>query len=184
MEERLLQQAKHEYSPRQRMIAMGFEGLIFLLILPVALFTLGSALDRWLSFPPLHFPPFNLILGVMLIAIGWPLAIWTIYVQFTLGRGTPVPLMATQKLIVKPPYTFSRNPMALGAVITYLGVAVWIGSISALLLVLLGGVLLFTYIKVCEEKELVLRFGEEYLEYKQRTPFLISFKKKNPRTKI
>jgi protein-S-isoprenylcysteine O-methyltransferase Ste14 len=183
MQEKLLQQARHEFSPRQRMIAMGFEGLIFLLILPFALYELGSILDSWLNFPALHFPPLNLILGVLLIAIGWPLAIWTIYVQFTLGRGTPVPLMATQKLIVTPPYTFSRNPMAVGAVITYLGVAVWIGSISALLLVLLGGILLFTYIKVFEEKEMVLRFGQEYLEYKRRTPFLISIIKKKLVTK-
>jgi len=30
-----------------------------------------------------------------------------------------------------------------------------------------------TYIKLIEEKELIERFGSEYLEYKQKTPFLI-----------
>jgi len=30
-----------------------------------------------------------------------------------------------------------------------------------------------TYIKLVEEKELEARFGEEYREYKRKTPFLI-----------
>jgi len=63
--------------------------------------------------------------------------------------------------------------MALGAIVMYLGVAILVGSIGAVALVLLGAALLLTYIKRVEEKEMEMRFGQEYLEYKRRTPFLI-----------
>jgi protein-S-isoprenylcysteine O-methyltransferase Ste14 len=81
--------------------------------------------------------------------------------------------MATQKLIIQPPYSFCRNPMALGAILMYLGVAVLFGSMGAVVLVLLGAGCLLTYIKRIEEKEMEIRFGQEYLDYKKKTPFLI-----------
>jgi len=82
-------------------------------------------------------------------------------------------MMATQKLVIKRPYTYCRNPMALGTTAFYLGVATWTGSISALILALIYPVGILVYIKLVEEKELEQRFGLEYLEYKRRTRFLI-----------
>jgi len=35
--------------------------------------------------------------------------------------------------------------------------------------------------KLIEEKELVARFGQEYIEYKSKTPFIIPFFGKNKR---
>jgi protein-S-isoprenylcysteine O-methyltransferase Ste14 len=32
---------------------------------------------------------------------------------------------------------------------------------------------LLTYIKLAEEKEMIARFGEEYLAYRRRVPFII-----------
>jgi len=178
MKDKLLERTKREYSPRQRLFALMVEAIFFMVIFPFVLITLGSSLDQWLRWSPIHYEPVNLILGWLLITVGWFFSMWSIYTQFTIGRGTPVPLMATQKLIVQPPYTYCRNPMALGAIVMYLGVAVLFGSIGAGALVLLGTGWLLTYIKRIEEKEMELRFGQEYLEYKQRTPFLIpSFRK-------
>ena len=173
MRERLLEQASHEYSPKQRAALLAAAGVIFVIILPLALLGLGGLLDRGLGWPKLLQPPVNAILGGLLIATGWPFALWSIYVQFTLGRGTPVPVMATQKLIVRPPYAYCRNPMALGTILAYLGVSVIAGSPGAALLVLLGAAALLTYIKVAEEREMVTRFGEEYLAYRRRVPFII-----------
>jgi hypothetical protein len=50
------------------------------------------------------------MLGWLLIVVGWLFAMWSIKSQFTLGKGMPVPLMATQKLIVQPPYTATPLP--------------------------------------------------------------------------
>ncbi len=173
MKDKLLKQTKREYSPNQRLVALAVEGVFFLVVAPFALIALGSSLDQWLRWTPFLFEPINLVLGGLLIVAGWLLGMWSNYAQFTVGRGTPVPLMATQKLIVQPPYAYCRNPMALGAIVMYLGVAILFGSIGAVALVLLGAALLLTYIKCVEEKEMEIRFGQEYLEYKQRTPFLI-----------
>jgi protein-S-isoprenylcysteine O-methyltransferase Ste14 len=121
-----------------------------------------------------------MLAGALLILAGLPLSLWTIYIQFTLGRGTPIPLMATQKLIITGPYRYSRNPMALGAFIAFFGVAVWLGSLSAIGLALLFPALLLPYIKGFEEREMEARFGDEYLEYKQHTPFIIPRPPKRP----
>jgi protein-S-isoprenylcysteine O-methyltransferase Ste14 len=63
--------------------------------------------------------------------------------------------------------------MALGAIGTYLGVAILFRSIGAVILVMLFASWLILYIKLVEEKEMQSRFGQEYLAYKQQTSFLI-----------
>ena len=180
MKDKLLEQAKREYSPQKRLVALLILAPIFLILLPYLLITLGSKLDQWMQWSAILGEPVNLALGWLLIVTGWLLGMWSNIVQFDIGRGTPVPLMATQKLIVQPPYTYCRNPMALGAILMYLGVAILFSSLGAILLVGLGAVSLLVYIKILEEKEMELRFGQEYLEYKERTPFLIPrFRKRN-----
>ncbi len=173
MRERLLKQASHEYSSKQRAALLAAAGVVFLVILPWALIRLGRWLDRGLDWPALRYPPVNAILGGLLVLAGWLLGVWSNYRQFTLGRGTPVPVMATQELIVCPPYSYCRNPMALGTIVAYGGVSVIAGSPGAALLVLLGAAGLLTYIKVVEEREMVARFGEAYLAYRRRVPFII-----------
>ena len=81
--------------------------------------------------------------------------------------------MATQKLLICPPYSYCRNPMALGAIVAYLGISVIMGSPGAAVLVLTGAAVLLTYIKIAEERELTARFGDEYLAYRRRVPFII-----------
>lgn len=170
---KFLRQAGREYTPRQRLLAMAVEGVVFLALLPYLLFRLGAAIDGWMGWPSLHYPPVNAVVGGLVAIAGWLLAIWTIYVQFTVGRGTPVPLMATKKLIIQPPYAYCRNPMVLGTIGVFIGLAIVFGSIGSLLLVLIAIALLLMYVRRVEEREMVMRFGEEYLEYKRRTPFLI-----------
>ncbi len=173
MKEKFLQNAKHEYSSGKRTILLLFAGIVFLGILPGVLVSLSPRLDHQFGLPTLAFGAINIILGCSFIAAGFLLGVWSNYVQFTIGRGTPVPIMATQQLIIQKPYSYCRNPMALGAILMYLGVAILIGSISAAGLVLLGAAVLLTYIKLIEEKEMELRFGDAYREYRKQTPFII-----------
>jgi len=83
-----------------------------------------------------------------------------------------VPKVATQKLVTNGPYAYSRNPMTLGALLVYLGIGVWMGSgvVIALTVIVFSGLLTFIYVH--ETRELTERFGNEYLEYRKRTPFL------------
>jgi protein-S-isoprenylcysteine O-methyltransferase Ste14 len=173
MKEKFLKQAEHEYSLEKRLRTLPILGIIFLGILPGGLVYLSQLLDNLLNLPPLAFGVVNIIAGGAFIAVGIMFGLWSNYVQFTAGRGTPVPVMATQQLLIQKPYSFCRNPMALGAILLYLGVAILIGSISAVGLVLIFAVILLLYIKFMEEKEMELRFGDAYREYRKQTPFII-----------
>ena len=184
MKEKFLRQAKREYSAGKRLVALTVEAVFFVGILPPAMVYLSSWLDARLNLPSLAYGKANLLIGWLLIAVGFLFTGWTVYVQFTAGRGTPSPVMATQRLIVQKPYNYCRNPMVLGTLLFYLGVAIRVGSISAVGLVLVSAVVLLVYVKTVEEKEMELRFGDSYREYRERTPFLIPrLWKRGPRTK-
>ncbi|MGB7539731.1 MAG: isoprenylcysteine carboxylmethyltransferase family protein [Anaerolineales bacterium] len=165
--------AKREFTLNQRLMAFIPEGIFFLLFLPVTLFWLSEKIDRGLSIPRFGEGVWNIIAGVLLMAGGCFLAMWAIGTQVTSGRGTPVPMMPTQKIVARGPFAYSRNPMTLGTIFAYSGIGFILGSLSALALVLLAGGALLLYCKLIEEKELAARFGADYLEYKRATPFLI-----------
>ncbi len=165
--------SEREYSKAQRLMAIIFGGIFFWLIIPFFIVVGSAFIDPWLSLPRLFYRGINAITGLILMVAGWLFANWTVKAQFSLGRGTPIPWMATQKLVVKRPYTYCRNPMTLGTTAFYLGIAMWTGSLSAFILALIYPVGILIYIKLIEERELEQRFGVEYLEYKRRTPFLI-----------
>lgn len=159
----------------RRLLVLIPGGLVFLILLPLGLVIGAAWLDHAFGLPRLRCGIVNPLVGWLMITLGWLFAAWSVYVQFTIGKGTPVPLpqTSTRHLIVRPPYSYCRNPMVLGTFTVYLGIAVIIGSLSAAMLVALGLGLLLAYIKLVEEKELAARFGDEYLEYKSRTPFLL-----------
>lgn len=165
--------AEREYSAKQRVIALLFEGIFSATVIPFFLATAAYHLDMWFNFPRFTYGWINFIVAVPLIVTGLALATWSVWVQFTLGRGTPSPMMPTQRLIVEGPYAYCRNPMSLGVIVFYLGVVVWVGSVSAAGLTLTFSALLIMYDKLIEEKELEEKFASEYLEYKRKTPFLI-----------
>jgi protein-S-isoprenylcysteine O-methyltransferase Ste14 len=165
--------AEHQYSKKERMIAVILGGVVFWLVIPFLIIVVSSCVDQRLHLPKFYYGLVNPVIGLLFIVVGWLLANWTVKVQFSLGKGTPIPFMATQNLVVKGPYIYCRNPMTLGTAIFYLGAAIWLGSISAIGLGLIYPVGILIYIKLIEEMELEDRFGSEYLEYKMKTPFLI-----------
>jgi protein-S-isoprenylcysteine O-methyltransferase Ste14 len=165
--------AEREHSKKQRIIALLFEGIIFVVALPLLLEIGSSCIDRWICLQRFVYGLINPIIALLFIGTGLPFAIWSIQVLFSVGRGTPAPTMPTQKLIVQGPYAYCRNPIAFGTTVFYLGISIWIGSFSAAGLTLLFAVLLLTYIRLVEERELEERFGLEYSKYKKQTPFLI-----------
>ena len=115
----------------------------------------------------------NPALGPTMAVGGVALVVWSVSIQYTLGKGTPAPKVAAQRLVTQGPYAFTRNPMTLGALMMYLGIGIWMSSGVVIILTMLvfGGLL--TYIYVHETRELSERFGEVYLEYIQQTPFLL-----------
>jgi protein-S-isoprenylcysteine O-methyltransferase Ste14 len=104
--------------------------------------------------------------GLILLATGAAAYFWTIWDFARFRRGTPLPLDAPQKLVVRGLYRFTRNPMYLSVLIVIVG---WAGLYSDARLVLYavgvaGAVHLF--VVFYEEPSLAKLFGEEYLAYK------------------
>jgi protein-S-isoprenylcysteine O-methyltransferase Ste14 len=173
MKDRALHQAQREYAPSRRLAAIAAEAFFFIVMMPWLLATAGLHADRALAFPRIANGHLSLLFGSPLMLIGLFFAIWSVSRLFSLGKGTPLPFMATREIVVRAPYSYCRNPMAFGTILFYLGIALAIGSLSALALALLFAAGLLVYVRMTEETELRRRFGAKYLEYKSRTPFLI-----------
>ena len=162
--------ASREYSLNHRLLALIPAGLLFLLIFPYLLVILLPRLDALLHLPSLYFGLVNIMVGIIFLVIGVIYGFWSIYSQLSRARGTPLPMMPTQKLLIDGPFKQCRNPMTFGTVLAYLGVGILVGSLSSIIFILIIGGALLTYIKRFEERELEARFGQDYVEYKRTTP--------------
>jgi protein-S-isoprenylcysteine O-methyltransferase Ste14 len=89
------------------------------------------------------------------------------------GLGAPFFISLSRKLAVDWLYAWTRNPMVLAGLALFLSLGIWFQSALFVLwvLVLSGPALLF-FVKVYEERELEVRFGASYLEYRSKTPML------------
>jgi len=150
-----------------------------LLLLPLLLFLASQKLDKIFDFSQILLFPFNICLGAPLFVGGLFFSAWAVWAQFKIGQGTPAPIMPAQKLVIKAPYTYCRNPMGLGFGLWLIGFGVVFNSFSFTLISVFLSVLLLLYYKFIEEEELAVKFGQEYLEYKKRTSFLMpTFRRK------
>ena len=162
-----------ERSEQTRVGVTLLAGPVFLGLLPWLVVVAGPRLDRWLGLAPLPIRAAGRLVGGLLAATGFSLGFWTVSVQLDRGRGTPLPVMPTQVLLTEGPFRYCRNPMTLGAILAYLGLALAAKSRASMAFVLAFGMSLLVYLKSLEERELVARFGEPYLTYRRATPFLV-----------
>ena len=168
-----LRQPDRDHGTGTRLVTLMVAGAVVLVLLPWAFIRLGGGIDSRAGLAPLLYPPYNWILGGALGVAGGLFGLWSVYVQVDRGRGTPVPLVPTQRLLVDGPYRYCRNPMTLGIIGLYKGIAIVSGSYGTMALIIAFFVALLFYILLIEEKELAARFGAEYEAYKKRTAYLI-----------
>ncbi len=165
--------AETEHSEATRIAITFLAGPVFLGLLPFLVAGVGPRLDRRLALPALRIGGVNRIVGGLLTVLGYSLGFWSVSTQLDRGRGTPLPVMPTQELLTEGPFGYCRNPMTLGAILAYLGMAVAARTSSGTAFVLsLAGILL-VYLKRLEEAELAERFGAAYLTYKREVPFIV-----------
>lgn len=170
---RYLRWSRTEHGERTRIGVTLLAGPVFLGALPFIVAGIGPRLDRRLGLAPLRAGPLGRLLGGLLAAAGFSLGFWSVYAQLDRGRGTPLPVMPTQELLTDGPFRSCRNPMTLGAILAYLGIAVAARTAAGTAIVLSFAAALLAYLKRLEEPELAERFGEAYLAYKRTTPFIV-----------
>lgn len=110
-----------------------------------------------------------LVVGVTFVAIGFALAALSVR-RFHLAGTSVVPGEPSTALIETGPYAFTRNPIYIGFVIAYFGLAIMLTSLWVLLLLIPVVVILQRGVVEREEVYLERQFGEAYRKYKARVP--------------
>jgi protein-S-isoprenylcysteine O-methyltransferase Ste14 len=112
-------------------------------------------------------------IGLLLVIVTGGATLLTVINLALKGFGAPFAIALSRKLAVDWLYAWTRNPMVLAVLALGLSLGVWFQSILFVLwvLILFAPALLFI-VKVYEERELEIRFGASYLEYKSKTPML------------
>jgi protein-S-isoprenylcysteine O-methyltransferase Ste14 len=117
--------------------------------------------------------PVPSVVGWVLVIITGAASLLTVVNLALKGFGAPGIIVLSRKLAADWLYARTRNPMALAGLAFFLSLGIWFQSALFVLwvLLILSPALLF-FIKVYEERELEIRFGETYREYKAKTSFL------------
>jgi protein-S-isoprenylcysteine O-methyltransferase Ste14 len=107
-------------------------------------------------------------LGIASFILCSILGLWSGITMSIIGQGTPLPIDCPNQLVVKGPYRFVRNPMALAGIGQGVSIGWYFGSFIIILYALSGAVLWHILVRPEEEKDLAQRFGNSYLEYQQK----------------
>ncbi len=140
------------------------KNLLFTLLVPG---TVAVWLPRSL-FSPNSPTPVWTFWGWIAFGVGGITYFWCLWDFASFGRGTPAPVDAPKKLVIRGLYRYSRNPMYLGVLTVILG---WAARYRNVTLLLYGcGVLgLFNLVIILyEEPHLRREFGVAYESYLRR----------------
>ena len=109
----------------------------------------------------------GVVVGVPLVVLGLVLAEWAERHLWAAGED-PKPSLPTTKLVTTGPYGFSRNPMYLLMVVSYVGLAAAVNSWWLVILLPVLVLLVDRGAIVREERHVEEVLGEAFLEYKSR----------------
>jgi len=158
-------------------------GAFFYALFTFSFVVVALQVDRLLGINDIFPRPLSIILALPIFSFALFLLGWSL-INFLRAKGTPVPFNPPPQLVTTGPYAYVRNPMLTGLFALLFGFGILLGSASLLVVF----TPLFIFISVCElkaieEPELLIRLGEDYSEYRKRTPmffpaFRIIFKRK------
>ena len=162
--------------PKRRRLSSFFLALWERLTLSVVVVLLFQILgyEPWpINLPSPFLEGLAKLSGLMVFVLGGALAVWG---RISLGRNwvDDVGLREEHRLVTSGAYRYSRHPIYLGLVVSFLGVELFFRSWFLLLCVPI--ILAFLYLARREEAALKRRFGKEYLDYKERVGWI--FKKR------
>ena len=149
---------------------------IFFIFFPITFVYCGYYLDYLFAIPPMIRSLGAMKLGVFSIIMGLYLIAHTAWVQHCIGKGTPMHIHPTCKLVIQGPYKLIRNPMGVGFTVFYFGLSIMAGTWSMMLIILPVYIIVGAWHLIAvEEKELEKRFGKEYVEYKKNVKRFVPY---------
>lgn len=146
-------------------MALLFKNLLFTVLVPGTVAVYGPLLLAEGRSPA---SAWSVALAVPVLALGAAIYVWCVWDFAAFGRGTPAPIDAPERLVVRGLYRYTRNPMYLGVLTVILGWALLLQARVLLIYALLVGTVFHLVIVLYEEPHLRRRFGEEYAAYCQR----------------
>ena len=138
------------------------------IIIPGVLLTMSGIIDAG-SFK-LRSETKDVLLGLVCLGLGFTLLIGTIRLFLREGDGTLAPWAPTQKLVIKGPYRYVRNPMISGVLFIILGEAFMFHSHYVFFWFMTFFLINHLWFILGEEPNLIKRFGQEYVDYKKAVP--------------
>ncbi len=107
-----------------------------------------------------------LVLALLLFAIGAAIYSWCVWDFASYGRGTPAPIDAPKRLVVRGLYRWTRNPMYVGVLTVILAWAVLFQVTGLVAYAAIVATCFHLFIVLYEEPHLEREFGEQYAEYR------------------
>jgi protein-S-isoprenylcysteine O-methyltransferase Ste14 len=160
-------------------------GLLVLVLVPSIIYIITSLFDNVYRFEIIENSMIKWIIIIILLVIGLIYGIWSVIIQNTVGEGGPVEIgnieisPKTKNLVVSGPYKNTRNPMLFGTFLIYLAYALFINSITSVVLVCAIFVFMVNVVVKMEEKRLLKDFGNQYEEYRKKvSKFIPWFQRK------
>jgi protein-S-isoprenylcysteine O-methyltransferase Ste14 len=110
------------------------------------------------------------LLALIPVIAGISGAVWMMVLHFRSTPSSFLEFRPTDKVILRGPYAYSRNPMFLFELVFWFGWAFFYGSLPAFIGFLIW-LALFNWVSIpWEERDLEKRFGEDYRVYKATVP--------------
>jgi protein-S-isoprenylcysteine O-methyltransferase Ste14 len=117
--------------------------------------------------------PFPRSLAIALVYITATFTMFTIANLAMRGFGAPLIIPLSRRVVTDWLYSWTRNPMILSTLACLVAMGLWFQSTLFIVWVLgLVAPSWIVFLKVYEERELEIRFGDAYRTYKAKTPFL------------
>ena len=138
------------------------KNLLFTLVVPGTVAVYGPLL---ISADPARATYLTVAFSIPFFCLGGVLYAWCVWNFAQFGRGTPMPLDAPKKLVVRGLYRYTRNPMYLCALTTILGWAIAFQSLPLVIYALCAGTLFQSFVVLYEERHLQKIFGQPYTDY-------------------
>ena len=154
-------------------------GSLVIVLVPSIIYIITSLFDNVYRIEIIQNTIIRWIIIIILLVIGLIYGIWSVIIQNTVGQGGPVEIgnieisPKTKNLVVSGPYKNTRNPMLFGTFLLYLAFALFINSITSVVLVSAIFVFMLTIVVKMEEKRLLKDFGNQYEEYRKKVSMFI-----------
>lgn len=141
------------------------KNLLFTVVVPG---TVAVYLPLYLARERSPMPGWTFGAATALFAMGLAVYTWCIWDFASFGRGTPAPIDAPKKLVVRGLYRYTRNPMYVGVLTVIFGWATLFQFWKLAAYALVVGSCFQLFIVFHEEPYLRREFGSEYEDYRAR----------------